>query len=263
MCKWFSILFFVIVPALLFGQEKKGDIEKDQQIKGVIIAGMNMSQVDGDEVYGYYKFGANVGVGAIIPLKKNFSIGIETLFNQKGSYKKFPPAGDSTGIPYYKLRLDYLDVPLMVYYEDRHVWTFGLGFSWGRRVNYKETIRGYDTTFSQYMLNGTPLYGSHIVEGDTTLTQYPLLKNDWNVIVSIYLRIWKHLKLNVRYSYSMANIGRRDYINASGATWTRKLFNNVISVRLMYLLNEKYVPPPKEKKNKNKKTTASLPDWNL
>ena len=43
---------------------------KAQVIKGALIAGFNMTQVDGDEVYGFKKIGFNVGAAAIIPVKK-------------------------------------------------------------------------------------------------------------------------------------------------------------------------------------------------
>jgi hypothetical protein len=264
MYKYLLLFFILMLPGLLRAQKKPDDTPQDKQIKGVVIAGINMSQVDGDQVIGFNKVGINAGVGAIVPLAKNFSFGIETLYNQKGSYKKYSPGGDSTGTPYYKLKLDYLDVPVMAYYEDKHIITFGLGFSWGRRVNYEETVRGIDTIFSQYLVKGVPVIVSHIPGGDTVLTQYPLKKNDWSVIISVGLRLYRHLKLNVRYSYSIASIGHHDYIKQeSMATWTRKMYHNVISVRLMYLINERYVPPPKEKKNKTKKTTAYTPPWTL
>lgn len=259
---------YCFVILLLFASagfaQKPDDTPQDMQMKGVLITGINLSQVDGDECYGFYKIGLNTGVGAILPLGKNFSLSLETLYNQKGSYKKYPPERDSTGVPYYKLKLDYLDVPLMLYYEDRHVWTFGLGFSWGRLVNKKEIIRGKDTVFSQYTLNGTPVNVSvnHVPGGDTVLTTYPLLKNDWSFIAGIHFRIWKHLKFNIRYNYSFVNFGSRQYINRSGATWTRKLYHNMITLRLMYILNERYVPPPREKKSNKKKTTAYIPEWN-
>jgi hypothetical protein len=264
MYKLIIILSLSFIPVCLLGQ-KKDDTPQDMQIKGVVIAGLNMSQIDGDEVYGYYKFGLNTGVGAILPLGKNFSLSLETLYNQKGSYKKFPPEPDGLPYPYYKLKVDYVDVPFMLYYEDRHVWTFGLGFSWGRRVNYKETIHGRDTTFGQWVSNGSLVYvqPGHIPGSDTVITHYPFSKNDLDVIVDIHFRIWQHLKMDVRYAYSIASLGTRHYFQKeTGASWSRKMYDNIITLRLMYILNERYVPPPKPKKEKKKKTTAYVAQWN-
>ncbi len=44
-----------------------------QIIKGEAILGTNLTQVDGDEAYGFHKFGANVGAGVMIPFGKNYS----------------------------------------------------------------------------------------------------------------------------------------------------------------------------------------------
>lgn len=56
-----------------------------QKIKGALIFGTNICQVDGDEVYGFHKFGFNTGVSAIIPFGNNnqWDITLETLYNQK------------------------------------------------------------------------------------------------------------------------------------------------------------------------------------
>lgn len=232
------ILFLISLPAL--GQ-READVSQDRQIKGLVILGTNLTQVDGDEVAGFNKLGWNAGVGAMLPLGKNFAFNLETLFNQKGSYKKYSVAGDSTGLPYYKLRLDYLEVPAYFSYEDRHIWTIGLGFSWGRRVGYREIERGIPQDSS---------------------SRYA--KNDWNVLVDLQLRVWHHLKFDLRYSYSMAKIRTRNYGPLiSGATWTRQQYNNVIGIRAVYVLNEKYVPAPKEPRKTKTKRTVSVASWNL
>jgi hypothetical protein len=265
MRKYIFIFLLVFGPLVLFAQKKTDDTPVDKQIKGVVILGMNMSQVDGDEVYGFYKAGLNAGFGAILPLSKSFAFNIETLYNQKGAYKKYSVSGDSTGLPYYKVKLDYLEVPAYITFEDRHIWTIGLGFSWGRRINYKETIRGTNKTFGQYFIKDSLFWTlkDHIVEGDTTYKEYPLSKNDWSVLVSLQLRVWRHLKVDLRYSYSMASIGTRDYITQSGATWSRKLYNNVLTFRLLYLLNEKYTPPQKTKKKNKINATSYVAPWTL
>jgi len=73
----FIILFIFIFTfqSNLFGQ----------RIKGALIAGMNVSQVDGDEIYGFKKVGLNAGASATLPIGKWFTFTIETLYSQKGS----------------------------------------------------------------------------------------------------------------------------------------------------------------------------------
>ncbi len=66
-----------------------------QVFKGEIIAGANVTQYDGDEMYGFRKAGANVGLGVMFPFNfrkgnenKHWALSMEILFNQKGSHNK-------------------------------------------------------------------------------------------------------------------------------------------------------------------------------
>ena len=240
--KQFIVLTFLF--SSLFVMEAKAQNgasgNPDREIKGVLILGMNLSQVDGDEVYGFYKPGFNTGVGALLPLGKGFGFSVETLYSQRGAYKKHSVAGDSTGLPYYHLKLDYLEVPVFFMFEDKHIWSIGLGGSYGRRVHYREVERGIPMD---------------------SAGQYS--KDDFDVLVDLQLRVWRHLKVNLRYSYSLAKIRTRNYgPTLSGDTWTRDQFNNVLTFRALYLLNEKYVPTKKTKK-KTGITFNPVPSWSL
>src|SRR5512144_481654 len=93
------LLFFALNP-LLFAQ----------RFKGAVMGGMNISQVDGDEVYGYHRVGGHVGLAAILPIKK-WDITLETVFNQKGAYQAVQFPGDSLNGKY-DLRLNYVEIPL-------------------------------------------------------------------------------------------------------------------------------------------------------
>lgn len=229
--------FLLLSPLILLAQDRPDNTPPDRQIKGLVILGMNMAQVDGDEVFGFYKAGLNAGVGALLPLGKGFGFNAEILFNQKGAYKKFTVAGDSAGIPYYNLKLDYLEAPLYFTFEDRHIWTIGLGFSYGRRIRYREVERGY-------VMDSASQYS----------------KNDYNVLIDLQLRVWHHLKVDIRYAYSLAKIRTRNYgPTLSGDTWTRDQYHNLLSFRAIYVLNEKYQPKSKSKKGKNQRTALVAP----
>jgi hypothetical protein len=203
-----------------------------QRIKGELIAGMNLSQVDGDEIYGFDKEGLNMGLGAIVPLGKHFAFSIETLFNQKGSYQgkqEEDVVTDSSGniiaiwTREYKLKLDYLEVPVMIHFVDKDILSVGTGVSYGRLVNVKEWEQGkfIETT----TLNGGP-YG----------------RNDYNVLFDLNFRIHKKIsrfKFNIRYAYSISKIRTRDFYDKLGVyTGTRDQYNNLFSVRLIYVFNE-------------------------
>ncbi|MEG2071332.1 MAG: hypothetical protein RR034_08175, partial [Bacteroidales bacterium] len=61
-----------------------------QRFVGSIILGTNITQVDGDEVAGYKKFGINGGASVMLALHKNqcWFATLELLYTQKGSYSR-------------------------------------------------------------------------------------------------------------------------------------------------------------------------------
>ena len=113
-----------------------------QIIRGGIIAGMNATQVDGDEVFGYHKYGWNLGATAMIPItKKKWFFALETTYSQKGAYQA-PIWADSLKDGSYKLNLNYLEVPMLVIFEDKGGLTFGAGASLGRLIKVEEWENG-------------------------------------------------------------------------------------------------------------------------
>jgi hypothetical protein len=194
-----------------------------QIIKGEALLGFNLTQVEGDEVHGFKKPGLNIGAGVLIPFKKNWDISMEVIFNQKGARQK-PQYTDSLSNGHvitgeYKLRLNYVEVPLMVFYTDKEFISVGAGFSWGRLVGVQEWEHG------------------NRVES-TTLTSGTYNKNDFNYIFDARIRIKGPLKFGVRYQNSMAKIRTREFTDFSGNTWTRDQYNKVLTFRLIYIFNE-------------------------
>ena len=127
------LAFTLAAPALLHAQI----------VKGELILGGNICQVDGDECYHYRKPGVHVGAGALIPITNWLDVGLEVLFNQKGAYK-----GDSIN-PHlglysgrYKLNLNYAEIPVMIYVTDKDRYSLGVGVSYGRIVGLQEYING-------------------------------------------------------------------------------------------------------------------------
>lgn len=191
-----------------------------QAFLGAVAVGGNLTQVDGDEVYGFNKFGFNVGVSTIYPLNKRWSLSVEASYSQKGAVQENPPDANPTkSLPYYDLRLNYLEVPFFVYFSDKEFLTIGAGFSWGRLVGIKEIEWGE-------------------VKHSST-TNNPYAKDDFNAILNVRIPIYKRLKIDFRYAYSLAKIRTRTYSNIAGDTWSRDQYNNIITLRLVYIFNEK------------------------
>ncbi len=96
----------------------------------------------------------------------------------------------------------------------------GLGFAWGRLVGVKEWEHG------------------QLVEG-TTLNSGTYSKNDYSILGDFRVRLWEGLKLNLRYQYSLVKIRTREFNDLAGNSWTRDQYNNVITLRLIWVFNEK------------------------
>ncbi len=187
-----------------------------QRIRGALFAGTNVSQIDGDNLYGFHKWGANLGAGVIVPLNKKstFFASMELLYSQKGSYEEFSPV-DTGASPYYKATLNYAQIPFLLFYEDHKIVSGGIGFAWSRLVGVDEIEGGRQTASS--------------VESSI------FKKNDFSIMVDVRFRLYKQLKFNARYEYSLAPIGTKIYPVDGPVT----LKNNVLTLRLIWVFNEK------------------------
>ena len=214
-----------------------------QHILGAVSAGINLSQVDGDEVYGYKKIGFNGGPSVIIPFGKDkkWSVTLELLFSQLGSRQKsvYPISNtiDSARAGFYdgyRLSLNYVQIPVIVHFTDKRFLAGGLGFQYGQLVGVTE--------YEDYNDNRG-------FARSTTTLQGPYTRADIQALADVRIRIYRGFWFNVRYSYSILPIRTREFVNPFfGDTWLRKQYNNVISLRLVYIFND--ILPDKNKKSK-------------
>lgn len=189
-----------------------------QRIMGAAIVGVNATQVDGDEVYGFHKFGLNTGLAAIVPFGNNWSVSLETIYNQKGAHQK-KRANDSLDGSY-DLKLNYLEVPFLIQYTDKDIVTIGTGMSWGRLVDMSEQRNGYDMP-------------------GTTIESGIYRSSDLNLLFDIKFRLIDKLRFNVRYAYSLRPIATREVIDSkTGKPNIRDQYNNLFTFRLYYVFNE-------------------------
>ena len=215
----------LLLGILLFGSVSIVQQLRAQAFLGALAFGGNLTQVDGDEIYGFSKFGFNMGVSTMYPFNKKWALSIEASYSQKGSYEKYPTVPDPTkSLPYYDLRLSYLEVPLILFFTDKEFLSVGAGFSWGRLVGIKEIEWG------------------NTIHSSTTNSPYS--NDDFNVILNVRVPVYKRFKIDFRYAYSLTKIRTRTYTNITGDSWSRDQFNNIITLRVVYVFNEKI----KEKK---------------
>jgi len=259
----FSPFTFLLFSFLLFAPFSASA----QRFIGGIAAGFNLTQVDGDEVFGYHKFGINGGpyIKLMLDKKQRFSLTMELLYTQKGAEKRFPvPEGilfakDDTLLIdpqypdydkkfFYKLHTDYLEIPILVHFEDpRSKFGFGLGVSWSRLVTIME--QAWDSSKPDSMSGSRRL--------TTSVSSGRYNKNDWSFIADVKIPIYKALKFNIRFQYSLAPFGkmRKFY---SETDWEKRWpFHNVLTFRIIYSFNEKYI----ENTNYNWDGSRIGPKW--
>ena len=243
-----------------------------QIVKGEVFFGGNACQVDGDECFGFRRFGIHAGAGALIPIVhvNNFSmdVGLEVLFNQKGAYK-----GDSLRLHLgsytgkYNLKLNYAEIPLMLYFTDKDRYSLGVGFSYGRIVYLDEKHNGVSTGIA---LGDGKL---HWKENEENLPDISRVKdidelaeivyssgfpdtiqissvvansnsyraNDFNICASLRVRIWEGFHAELRYQYSLSPIRTRMFYRNEAQSLDNRIrlqYNNSITLRIVYIFNE-------------------------
>lgn len=105
---------------------------------------MNGCQIHGDSYSGYDKIGFFGGVAVNAFLKKKLSAELGFYFSQKGSrHNPNPKAGDYS---YYRVNLNYIDLPLLLRYELNSNYFVTAGPSLAYLVSYKEVINYADMT---------------------------------------------------------------------------------------------------------------------
>lgn len=258
-------LFWVGIMLLTVGTLKA------QMFKGEVFAGGSISQVDGDECYGYERIKPQFGAGILWSVLEDdwLDLSLELLYNPKGALRSDTlKASSGSFFGLYDLKLNYLEVPLMVYFTDKHRYSVGIGVAYGRLVRMNEKINQIDThtTIGNGKLRWrdgfsgiegidvTQFYTlDDIINADANLydeTQNPptLLvgnsntynKNDYSICADFRIRIWQGLHAQLRYQYSLAPIRIRlfeeyaPYLEYK----VRQQYNNQISLRLTYIFGE-------------------------
>lgn len=257
----FVLAFTMAAPALLHAQI----------VKGELFLGGNACQVDGDECYGYKKFGVHAGAGALVPLTSWMDIGLEVLFNQKGAFKRDSITYGSTFPHAYNLKLNYAEIPLMIYFTDKDAYSVGLGVSYGRIVGINELVDGKHSDYEgvgigvgdgqlHWRQNADNLpdisqvadinelakivsktYPDATYISDVVANSNTYRPHDFNICADLRFRIWEGFHAEVRYQYSLRPIRYRMYyedINLVLANQIRTQYNNSITLRVVYMFNE-------------------------
>jgi hypothetical protein len=161
-----------------------------QRFKPGLIFGAVSTDLVGVDPYDNDFHKASVTVGGLLSTKisANNSVQFEILYTQKGSLQ---PADSVNNYTYYKLSLNYIEVPLMLRHNlkininkkptDRFY--FEVGPSFGRLVSIKQNING-------------SIYND----------QSNFLKNEFAINVGLGCEIVNNLYFNIRFSNSIVSV---------------------------------------------------------
>ena len=209
-----------------------GFVSYAQMLKAYAVVGLNASQIDGDEVFGYEKFSPQAGLGIIMPFNmrkpnEGWQASAELLYSQKGAKEALDPFR-------YNTSLHYVDIPIMVHFVDvKGGLTFGLGGQYGRLFKINEDWGLPDTLIHSF---------ERPVDGKLP----DFKRNDFSIVADIRFTIWEKIKFSFRYQYSLTPI-REDvwFYNSYPAgsagfkSWSRDFRNNYMSFRIIYMINER------------------------
>ncbi|NOZ46591.1 MAG: PorT family protein [Chlorobi bacterium] len=191
-----------IILILIFS----GLLSFSQEFSGGMFGGFTASQVDGDGYGGYNKPGAILGAFVSRKINSDWNWQMELLYAQRGSKKNMQPQkGDYI---FYKMHLEYLEIPLVLTYSYSSSFSFEGGFSVGRLVRwYEENEREifYSNPFYKYAISS---------------------------IIGVRYTLTDKIKIGLRETYSLRPI--RGYSN--GGRWWYKIgqFSNSLSFVVYY-----------------------------
>lgn len=84
-----------------------------QRFSGTVIAGANVSQIDGDNLYGWDKIGLNTGFRLGYEIANKTNLAVEFLYSQRGSAPSI-----SSGSDFGSIDLKYIEIPVLIEYND-------------------------------------------------------------------------------------------------------------------------------------------------
>ncbi|MCQ2296985.1 MAG: porin family protein [Bacteroidales bacterium] len=200
--------YFVILALLLLATSVQA-----QRIKAYVAGGFTASHIEGDELYGFHKWGGMFGVGALAPIAPNNRVkfGVEADYTLRG-------AKNTSGVPYnINLPLQYVDIPLTIYYNDPKAgFAFGAGLTYGRLVQQPHDTISFGPAFIP----------------DTNNLHF--LTNDFLFHMEARFQVWEWIFFSIRYQRSIMPINSMTFTEdaATPPTYTNDCFNTSVQCRL-------------------------------
>lgn len=212
-----TLLIVVLGLALVKTNAQSYYKEDERTFYGGLSAGAVFSQLDGDNFAGYHKVGLTGGAIVYAQVARRIAPSLELLYTQKGAISNTEKNAVNVRVNDYKLKLNYMEVPVLLNYFDKRKSHFGAGFSYSQLISAQETTRT------------TPALPATV-----NLDHYPFRKYDINAIASVNLHLKKGFFLNIRYQYSLVSVREKWYPDL-GRTSAGGQYNNFWAFRFMYI----------------------------
>ena len=156
------------------------DTGPERRFEAGVVAGMNLSQIDGDDLTGFNKIGVNVGARVDAILTERWRLSLEMLFAQQGASRH---KLDNPASAFDKIRLNLVEAPVMVHFQDWKIQAIA-GVSYARVIN-AEVI---DYT------------------GEDATESYPLQEDLFSIILGGTFFFQENLGINIQWSRWLNNL---------------------------------------------------------
>ncbi len=187
-------LLLLLIPGLCYAQ----------RFKGGVVAGFNVSQIDGDFWAGYNKAGLVGGAYVFTEFIDAWGAQMEIRYTAKGS------ANSIQSDEHRKIRLQYIELPLMATY------------------NFLADLQAQTGVSLGYLFNAAQNDGY----GYETFDQFD--KFEIALSIGANYEIVEKLSINIRFSYSILPT----YALYSGASYPYAMYNNVITFAFYYRIGQ-------------------------
>lgn len=104
-----------------------------QRFQAGVVAGVNLSQIDGDRLAGFNQPGLAAGAKVATILSDRWQVSLELLYSQQGARRTNK---DDPFSAYEKIRLNFVEVPVLINFKE---WKFHLsgGIAYNRLISSK------------------------------------------------------------------------------------------------------------------------------
>ncbi len=172
-----------------------------QTFRASALAGVNLSQIDGDDLLGFYQPGPNAGLRVVAILSERWRVGPELLYTQQGARRNRNSLNLSD---FSRFRLNTIEIPLMVYYKDWRVTA--------------EAGAAYQRLFGYTILDD---------RGEDVTAGYPLKQDLFSLQLGVTVYLTPRLGVNFRWSRHLADLQTAESPRLRGRT---------IALRAVYTL---------------------------